>query len=383
MIEFKTFGFYPFVLNLPDYLIKKIVWDEYYHAKGKSENIPYLKGKNAGKFAALCLLKEYGVMKKNGEIIRQCNYSFYQIFLGMPMELMGGIVRERIVSNEPGLTYEEYIRVAKFIFNHYGKWLETLEFSREEERETSRLRYQKFKEETEGTLTGWQTVQQDAIKRGMDIQLLTSDFNDNFEIEKFFLTQEKDIERLSQGYESMPASELFSVYQTILQIPCKTKKIEVRLEQVRNRLEQIEQKHWQEILDKLKEAVNLVEFRSNQVFFGDDLEKCREAENIFASTGAFEWILLYHDSSGLLNGKQGMAVTTKKIYYRTRLISGEIDIVEVTGFTFTGTTFSQKLVVNTKKGKKYFLPCTIEKSNHYKYLKVLEELLNIIRTENC
>ncbi len=382
MIEFKTFGFYPFVLNLPDYLVKKIVWDEYYHTKGKSGMIPYLKGKNAGKFAALCLLKEYGVMKKNGEMVRQCNYLFYQIFLGMPMELMGDIVREMIVTSEPGLTYEEYIRVVKFILNHYGKWLEMLEFSREGERETSRLRYQKFREETEGTLTGWQTVQQDAIKRGMDIQFLTLDFNDNFEIEKFFLKQEKDIERLSQGYESLPVSELFSVYQTILQIPCKTKNIEVRLEQIRNRLEQIEKKHWQDMLDKLKETVNLLEFGSNQVFFGDNLEKCREAENIFASTGAFEWILLYHDSSGLLNGKQGMAVTTKKIYYRTRLISGEIDIGEVAGFTFAGTTFSQKLVVTTKKGKKYFLPCNIEKSNHYKYLKVLEELLNIIGTEN-
>ena len=84
MVELMKAGFYPFVLTLSENVVKKVVWDIYFTIKADSGRIPAMKLSGAAGFATVCLMKEFGCIRENENLVKQCNYIFYQIFQYTP-----------------------------------------------------------------------------------------------------------------------------------------------------------------------------------------------------------------------------------------------------------------------------------------------------------
>ena len=84
MVELVKAGFYPFVLTLSENVVKKVVWDIYFTIKADSGRIPAMKLSGAAGFATVCLMKEFGCIRENENLVKQCNYIFYQIFQYTP-----------------------------------------------------------------------------------------------------------------------------------------------------------------------------------------------------------------------------------------------------------------------------------------------------------
>ena len=253
-------------------------------------------------------------------------------------------------------------------------WLSELEFAGGKS-EDALLRYEKFRTETVPGLNGWDAVQASADQIGLSVRIAKPDMTVHPAVENFFDGQEKEVR---EEYES---GQTDSLYRKIKAIPCKTVYVDGLVREMEEKIGMTQKDNQEALLQKFLEEIKDCKTISGRVVFGDNEAKIKQAENSFVSSGKFEHILLFNDTSVLKNGKEGMAVTTEKIYYKNLVTGGELDLKEVSGFEFSGAAFSQKLMVRMEKGKKYYLPCRIEKEDYYTYLKILEILLKIIRQD--
>ena len=80
MVELMKAGFYPFVLTLSENVVKKVVWDIYFTIKADSGRIPAMKLSGAAGFATVCLMKEFGCIRENENLVKQCNTFFIRFF---------------------------------------------------------------------------------------------------------------------------------------------------------------------------------------------------------------------------------------------------------------------------------------------------------------
>ena len=374
MVELMKAGFYPFVLTLSENVVKKVVWDIYFTIKADSGRIPAMKLSGAAGFATVCLMKEFGCIRENENLVKQCNYIFYQIFQYTPDDVMEKTIRMAMETQDFLMTYQDFARAQDYLKKNYGKWLSELEFASGKS-EDAMLRYEKFRMETVPELNGWDAVQASADQIGLSVRIAKPDMTVHPAVENFFDRQEKEVR---EEYES---GQTDSLYRKIKSIPCKTVYVDGLVREMEEKIGMTQKDNQEALLQKFLEEIKDCKTISGRGVFGDNEAKIKQAENSFVSSGKFEHILLFNDTSVLKNGKEGMAVTTEKIYYKNLVTGGELDLKEVAGFEFSGAAFSQKLMVRMEKGKKYYLPCRIEKEDYYTYLKILEILLKIIRQD--
>lgn len=380
MVDIINSGFYNFVRTLPENVMKKIIWDQYFGMKAESGIVPAMK-KGAAEFAAICLLREYSAVMKYEGAVRQCNYIFYQIFQYTPPEVINTTMKNVIANLDCGVSYGEYADVTDYMKKNYGKWLGEMEFSKGREDFNYEEAYEQFQNTTASALKGWEDVQRNADETGLAITILKSDTSLNRQTEDFFDSQSRDAENRYAGYEGFDEKNLYEAYRTLEVIPFKTAYVYHLAVSMEKKLEENSRKAWEEKLKQFQEAVGDRQIICGRVTYGDNEFKVKQVENSFVNSGKFEHILLINDTSKRMNGREGMAVTTESLYYKGRFSSGEIKIRDISHFEFSGSMFSQGLTVHTLGGKKYPIPCNVGKTEHYKYLRVLEELLRVIKTE--
>lgn len=281
-----------------------------------------------------------------------------------------------------GLTYGEYAGTVDYIKKIYGKWLAEMEFSNGREGFDYEAAYEKFRNTTAVTLNGWEDVQKSADEAGIVINVLNPDLSVNPQIGNFFEAQKQEAEQKYGNYENFDNKSLYEAYQKLEVIPCKTVYVYHLAVSMEKRLTEVKRHEWEKKLEVFKEAILDRQVVSGRVTYGDNVFKVKQAEDSFVNSGKFEYIMLINDTSKRLNGREGLAITTENLYYKGKLSSGEIKVSDISHFEFAGRMFSQGLTVRTIGGKKYSVPCNVGKTEHYKYLRVLEELIRVLKTED-
>lgn len=377
MVDIIKTGFYDFVITLSDYVTKKIIWDRYFEVKADSNRIPAMK-KGTAEFAAVCLLREYSGIMPHENLARHCDYIFYQIFQYTPPDEVRSTMKDVLSKLDCGISFGEYIRAADYLKKTYGKWLSEMEFSKGREGFSYEEAYDKYKNITVPMLEGWQDVQKNADAAGLMIHVLQPVPTLHPDTEKFFENQQTEAQKKYENYEDFDKEELYKAYQELEVIPFKTVYVDYLADAMEKKLDEIKRREWQELLELFKEKVSDRPM-NGRVVYGDDEFKVKQVEASFVNSGKFEYVMLINDTSKRMNGKEGMAVTTKNLYYKSMLDSGEIPVGDISHFEFSGSMFSQGLTVRTHSKKKYSIPCDVGKTEHYKYLKVLEELIKVLR----
>ena len=115
MVELMKAGFYPFVLTLSENVVKKVVWDIYFTIKADSGRIPAMKLSGAAGFATVCLMKEFGCIRENENLVKQCNYIFYQIFQYTPDDVMEKTIRMAMETQDFLMTYQDFARAQDYL----------------------------------------------------------------------------------------------------------------------------------------------------------------------------------------------------------------------------------------------------------------------------
>lgn len=380
MVDIVKTGFYEFVLTLSDHVAKKVIWDQYFAVKAESGRIPAMK-RGAAEFSAICLLKEYSCVMGYENAVRQCGYIFYQFFQYTPSEIMNTVIKNVIENLNCGLTYGEYERTVNYIKKMYGKWLSEMEFSNGRAGFDYEAAYENFKNTAAPALKGWEDVQKSGDEAGIVIHVCKPDLSINPQIEKFFEDQKQEAEEKYGNYENFDKKSLYEAYQKLEVIPCKTVYVYHLAVSMEEKLTEIKRHEWEQKLEMFKAATLDRQVVSGRVIYGDNECRVKQAEDAFVNSGKFEYIMLLNDTSKRLDGREGLAITTENLYYKGKFSSGEIKLSDISHFEFSGKMFSQGLTVRTVSGKKYSVPCNVGKTEHYTYLRVLEELIRILKTE--
>lgn len=385
MTELIKTGIYPFVKTLSEPVVKNIIWENYFRTKADTKRVPCLKAAGAYELGALCMLKEFGRVQKDENTIRQCNYIIYQIFQYTPTAVIGDTIKMVVEKLQIDVTYQDYIRVLEYLKKTYGAWFLEMEFTKGIKDFDYEMAYEAFKKKTAPKLNGWSSVQEDADRLGLSIGILHPDMSVSLVVEQFFKQQSERACQRYGDYKEYSEEQLYEAYKTLAVIPCKTVLVAEMTKEMEKKLEERKKGDRDKKLERFLEYTKDKKLSGGRVTYGDNEYKVKQAENNFVSSGKFEHILLINDTSKIANAKEGMAITTEKLYYKSLFQSGEIPVLDISHFEFAGSTFSQAFFVCLKNGKKYKIPCNVGKMDQYKYLKILETLLLIIREEevNC
>lgn len=378
MVDVVKTGFYHFVLTLSEPVTKKIIWDRYFGIKAESGRIPAMK-KGTAEFAAACLLREYAGIMQDEKLAGHCDYIFYQVFQYTPSEEIRTTMKQVLEKLACGISFGEYTRTADYLKKTYGKWLSEMEFSRGKEGFAYQAAYDKYKNVTVPMLSGWEDVQKNADSAGLCLSVVQPQASLNPETERFFENQQLEAQKNFEKFEEFEKDRLYHAYQQLEVIPFKTVYVQNLTAAMENKLDKIRRQEWKEMLERFKERVS--DKPCSRVIFGDDEFKVKQALTAFVNSGKFEYVMLMNDTSRRLNGKEGVAVTTRNLYYKGKLESGEIPVEDISHFEIFGGLFSQGLTVYTNSGKKYSMPCDVGEKEYYRYLKVLEELMKVLREE--
>lgn len=381
MVELVKCNFSDFVQTLSEPVIKKIIWDRYHKVKGTSKRVPYQKIPDAAAFGTTCLLEQYALVRGEGELARQCEYIFFQLFQYAPASVMEESVKKILNGSIEAFTYQDYAKTVEYIRKNYGKWLGELEFTKENKEFSYEEAYNTYNTEVAPALKNWEDIKAVAEEQGLEVLLDADALSVHPVVGVFFDTQDGEIKEKYSTYEQWETTALYAGFETLEKIPCKSVDTEELCRAMERKLDEIEREKWQRKLEAFKKVLEEQQLQSGRLIPGDNEEKVRLAEKNYVSSGKFEYVLMINDTSRGLKCKEGMAVTTKNLYYKGRLSGGEIKVQDISHFEITGTLLGQGLAVYTLKGKKILVPCNIGKTEHLKYLKILEELVKILRNQ--
>lgn len=379
MVDVVKTGFYHFVLTLSEPVTKKIIWDRYFGIKAESGRIPAMK-KGTAEFAAICLLREYAGIIPDEKLAGHCDYIFYQVFQYTPLEEIRSTMKQVLEKLACSVSFGEYIRTTDYLKKTYGKWLSNMEFCRGREGFSYEEAYDKYKNVTVPMLSGWEDVQKNAEAAGLCLSIMQPQTSLNPETERFFENQQLEAQKNFENFDEFDEDRLYHAYRELEVIPFKTVYVQNLAAAMEKKLDRMRCQEWKELLESFKERVSDKPL-DGRILFGDDEFKVKQVTDSFVNSGKFEYVMLINDTSRRLNGKEGVAVTTKNLYYKGMFESGEIPVEDISHFEISGGLFSQGLTVHTNNGKKYSMPCDVGEKEYYKYLKVLEELINVLRGE--
>lgn len=380
MVDVVKTGFYHFVLTLSESVTKKIIWDRYFGIKAESGRIPAMK-KGTAEFAAICLLREYAGIIPDEKLAGHCDYIFYQIFQYTPLEEIRTTMKQVLEKLECDVSFGEYIRVTDYLKKAYGKWLSNMEFCRGREGFSYEEAYDKYKNVTVPMLDGWEDVQKNATAAGLCLFVVQPQTSLNPETERFFEHQQLEAQKNFENFDEFDEDRLYHAYRELEVIPFKTVYVQTLSSAMEKKLDRIRRQEWKQLLERFKESVSDKPL-DGRIAFGDDEFKVKQVTDSFVNSGKFEYVMLINDTSRRLNGKKGVAVTTKNLYYKGMFESGEIPVEDISHFEISGGLFSQGLTVHTNSKKKYSMPCNVGEKDYYKYLKVLEQLMRVLKGEN-
>lgn len=353
MIEIEKTSLSDFAMALPENLIKKIVWDGYMKRKQNTEEIP--KMKNRGYFmAVLCIMAEYGRCFQDPRLVILSDCYVGLIFQNADPKLLMDEFVVDLQREELELEIWDYEKTLDYFKKQYGKWLAGMEFSAGE-KDTI---YGRMPLKKEYTKQPDMTVRADLITYFTDLQNSLLDETNQY---------------LDYGEK-----ELYEACRRINGIKCGTVSITKRREELEKIYHMKKEEEWKNKLSLFQSRTREDLTFCPKVFYGDNAEKVRQVWN-FMSAGRFEFVYFGNDTTRRGTGKTGMVITTEAVYYKTTLSVGEIPVREITHFSYEGKMFGQALIANTIKKKKIALPVDIPDSECLKYIKVLEELLKIIR----
>lgn len=357
MTDIKENKFSDFVYTLPENVIKKVIWDQYYEMK--TELVPKLESDGSAWFGTICLLKQFAVIKQMPEIARKCEHA---ICLALKLMPVNDWKRHITGFLEKSIFYSDYLDAVKFIRKTYGKWLSEMEFSDGIKDFPYEETYDKFKVD-------------------VDLEInRTDDYIISKSVEKFFCDLDKSINEQYEDFESYSYEQLYEAYSQLKKIPCKSVLIRRLEDDIEKKIEVEKVCVWRGKLDKFKTIIAEKEMSNGRIICGDNVEKTKLAEKEFVNSGKFEYILFINDTSRKLDCSEGIAITTDRLYYKKKMGSGDIPVDEISHFEIAGTFFAQGLAAVTFDGKKTMLPYNVEKTESYKYLTILETLLRIIKS---
>lgn len=382
MVEIVNTGFSDFVAVLPEPAIKKIIWDKYYEAKGESDRIPCLKNNGSADLAAVCLLSQYAAVFQNGELLRQCDRQLYLYFVLAPIDMIRNVWRTAFENKEMGISYADYTKIVDFLKHRYAKWLAEMEFAKGEEGFDYDGAAAKYREEHKYAGESEEEIQQSAAGLGLNLKILQPVGSIQPDVQRFFLKQEETLKAEYKNFALLDEQELFEAYKKLETIPCRTAGVEKMADEMERLLNTQKRKKWEILLADFRNAVQDFPISNGRVFFGDDSNKTKQMEDAFASIGKFEYVMLGNDTSRRVNGKEGVLITTENLYYKGSLTGGEIRVRDISHFEFMGKMFRQGITVHTLQGRKYTLPCEVGNTEQLKYIKILDELLKIIKEQH-
>lgn len=380
MVDVVKTGFYHFVLTLSEPVTKKIIWDRYFGVKAESGRIPAMK-KGTAEFGAICLLREYAGIIPDEKLAGHCDYIFYQVFQYAPSEKVRSSVKQMLEKLACSVSFGEYLRAADYLKKTYGKWLSNMEFCRGKDEFSYEEAYEKYKNVTAPMLDGWGDIQKNAEAAGLRLSIVHPQASLNPETERFFENQQLEAKENFENFYEFDEDRLYQAYRQLEVIPFKTVYVKNLAASIEKKLDEIRRLQWKGLLSNFKERV-VDKPLDGRIVFGDDEFKVKQVLNAFVNSGKFEYIMLINDTSRRMNGKEGVAVTTKNLYYKGKFESGEIPVTDISHFEISGGLFSQGLIVHTNSKKKYSVPCNVGEKEYFKYLKVLEELIKVLRGEN-
>ncbi len=381
MLEIIKCNFSDFVHTLSEPVTKKIIWDKYYKVKGESGKVPCQKGNGAARVASVFLLEQYALIREKKEIAKQCEYVFFQFFQYASDDTIEASIKKILSDTKGEFSYSDFWKAVEYIKKNYGKWLSDLEWTKEEKEFPYEEKYETFKLEKEQGLKDWNDILNYATEEGLDITIDEEILAVNPVIEEFFAIQENEMQENYNEFEQWELLDMHSGYETLERIRCKTVVAGELCKKMEQKIDAIERERWQQKLDAFKEILVDKQPLSGRLVLGDNEEKVKQAQDNFVSSGKFEYIIMLNDTSRGLKCKEGMAITTKNLYYKSMLSGGEIPVQDISHFEITGTVFGQSLAVYTLKGKKILVPCEVGKTEQLNYLRILEELVKILRNQ--
>ncbi|MDE7309094.1 MAG: hypothetical protein K2N61_10635, partial [Lachnospiraceae bacterium] len=297
-----------------------------------------------------------------------------------PLEEIRSTMKQVLEKLACSVSFGEYIRTTDYLKKTYGKWLSNMEFCRGREGFSYEEAYDKYKNVTVPMLSGWEDVQKNAEAAGLCLSVMQPQTSLNPETERFFENQQLEAQKNFENFDEFDEDRLYHAYRELEVIPFKTVYVQNLAAAVEKKLDRMRRQEWKELLESFKERVSDKPL-DGRILFGDDEFKVKQVTDSFVNSGKFEYVMLINDTSRRLNGKEGVAVTTRNLYYKGMFESGEIPVEDISHFEISGGLFSQGLTVHTNNGKKYSMPCDVGEKEYYKYLKVLEELINVLRGE--
>lgn len=378
MVEMAKAGFWEFVQTLPEPVIKKTIWDKYFSVKAESGNVPSMRG-SSYILGTLCLLEQYGLIYEKYELIRQCEFFLYHIFVYAPLDALKDRIKEQFEKKDTELEFWDYAKAAGCLKTKYNKWFAELEFYKGKEDFDYEKAEELYKNERQALFYGYERVQEEIKKRGFALDVLSIAERIKPEIEQVFRQQNESTKKDYEGYNGWEEQKLYEGYASLIQIPCRTAYTDKVMQDMERLLAERKRKIVEKLLSQFQSAVADKQVQSGRIFYGNNEDKVRQVESEFVSTGKFEYVLFGNDTSVRLNGKEGLVFTNENLYYKGSFYGGEIPIAQISHFEFSGKMFKQGLVVYTLKGKKYNVPCKIGDTQQLRYLRVLDELVRVLQ----